>query len=113
MATEIEKLASLLKTKILANQSSPVQDIIVKAQEELALTLVQIVSDPMESSLLHWGKNDDPVMGTLEQLILEVYNLREEFKHRQLLVGLMNELKSHKTYICINYAQRTLFISRT
>lgn len=110
--SEIEKLSMQLKARILSSKLSPIAELETKSQEKLGLSLVQIVSDPLSSSLWHWGNNDDPTPGMLEQLVSEIYNLSSEFKHRQLLVGLVNELKDHRLYVCINYVQRTIFISR-
>lgn len=93
-------------------KKSKIDSIIAKAQAKLGLTLIPVVVDTDSSSLLSWGKNDDPSPGTLEQLILSEYKTSDGFKHRQLAIGIMNELKTSKLYVSINYVQRTLFISR-
>lgn len=111
---EIILLASQIRNTII-NAAKPkktkIDSLINKAQDKLGLTLIPVVVDATSSSLLSWGRNDDPSPGTLEQLVLTEYKVQEGFKHRQLAIGIMNELKTSKLYVSINYVQRTLFIS--
>ena len=111
---EIVSLALKLRASITAKQEDKdlVSKLVAKAQEDINLTLIPVVTDPIGSSLLYWGKNDDPTPGTLEELVSDVYKVQNTFKHRQLLLGMTNELKYPKLYVGINYAQRTIFISR-
>ena len=113
---EIKILAAGIRNSVLVisaakAKKSKIESLITKAQDKLGLTLIPVVVDSTRSSLVSWGRNDDPSPGTLEQLILTEYKVQGGFKHRQLAVGILNELKTSKLYVSINYVQRTLFIS--
>ena len=109
----MQLLARVIRNSITAkSKASNVDKLVTIAQSKLGLTLIPVVVDESTSSLLSWGRNDDPTPGTIEQVVAMVYRLTNEFKHQTLAVGMLNELKTNKLYICINYVQRTLFISR-
>jgi hypothetical protein len=105
-------LAASIRRPVIARSASKIDRLISLSEEKLGLTLIPVVLDESGSSLLSWGRNDDPTPGTVEQLVSQVYRLSNDFKHKTLAVGIMNELKTNRLYVSINYVQRTLFISR-
>lgn len=105
-------LAYANRERLEAKKASPIDKLVNLADTKLGVTLIPVVSDTSSSSLLYWGRNDDPAPGTVEQLVHTVYKVASPFKHRSLAIGIMNELKSNNLYISINYVQRTIFIAR-
>jgi len=109
---QMKLLAGVIRRSILAKSKSKIDKLIESAQSKIDLTLIPVYVDENSSSLLHWGKNDDPSPGTVEQLVSQTYRVANTFKHQSLAIGIANELKSSRMYFNINYVQRTLFISR-